>query len=462
MASGTAQVKIQNFGRFLSGMVMPNIAAFIAWGLITAFFIPTGWTPNETLSKLVGPMIVYLLPLLLGYTGGGLVGGRRGSVVGAIMTMGVIIGTDVPMFLGAMIAGPIGGWVIKKIDEVIQPRIKAGFEMLINNFSAGITAMILAILAFFIIGPSAQWITTILGDGVGFLVDKNLLPLTSLLVEPAKVLFLNNAINHGVFTPLGTEQVADIGKSIFFLIEANPGPGLGLLLAYWFCGSGMAKQSAPGAIIIHFFGGIHEIYFPYVLMRPIMILAMWAGGIVNVTTLLILRGGLVGPASPGSIIAALAVTARGAHFATIMSVILSCAASFVVAFLILRATPSTADDDLESAQLKQRQLKYREEGGKVPLAKVSKICISCDGGMGSSAMGATILRNKVKDAGLSVNVEHVAIAELPSNVDVVFTQESLRASVEAKVPTAHIYAISNFMDQSIYDDFVAALKEAKK
>ena len=262
--SKSLKVKVQAFGRFLSGMVMPNIGAFIAWGFITALFIPTGWAPNETLSALVGPMITYLLPLLIGYTGGKLIAGERGGVVGAIATSGVIIGTSIPMFMGAMIAGPVGGWAIKKFDKAVDGKIKEGFEMLVNNFSAGIIGMILSLVFFKVIGPFVEVINTALGSGVKALVDNNLLPLTSIIVEPAKILFLNNAINHGVFSPLGIQQSAEAGKSLFFLIETNPGPGLGILLAFMLFGKGMAKNSAPGAAIIHFFGGIHEIYFPYV------------------------------------------------------------------------------------------------------------------------------------------------------------------------------------------------------
>lgn len=227
--SSDIKIKVQSFGRFLSNMVMPNIGAFIAWGIITALFIPTGWLPNETLAKLVGPMITYLLPLLIGYTGGKLVGGERGGVVGAITTMGVIVGADMPMFLGSMIAGPLGGWCIKHFDRWVDGKIKSGFEMLVNNFSAGIIGMILAILAFLGIGPIVEALSKMLAAGVNFMVVHDMLPLASIFVEPAKILFLNNAINHGIFSPLGIQQSHELGKSIFFLIEANPGPGMGVL-----------------------------------------------------------------------------------------------------------------------------------------------------------------------------------------------------------------------------------------
>ncbi len=348
-ATGGWRASVQKLGGFLAGMVIPNIGAFIAWGLITAFFIPTGWTPHEKLAELVGPMIFFLLPILIGYTGGRLVHGQRGAVVGAIATAGVAIGgfvgTEVngelvqtPMFLGAMIAGPLGGWAIKQFDRMVAGRIPTGFEMLVGNFSAGIIGALLAILAFLGIGPVVAVISTAAGNAVDFLVDNTLLPLASIVVEPAKVLFLNNAINHGVLAPLGVQDVAEEGKSILFMIETNPGPGLGLLLAYWFFGPRALRPTAPGAIIIHFFGGIHEIYFPYVLMRPILILGMIAGGMAGVFIFLVTGAGLVATPSPGSIFAYFAVTPRGGLPGVLAGVFVAAAVSFGVNALILKAT----------------------------------------------------------------------------------------------------------------------------
>src|ERR671919_2579469 len=354
-AAGGVRARIQRFGGFLAGMVIPNIGAFIAWGLITAFFIPTGWTPNKDLEQLVGPMIFFLLPILIGYTGGRLVHGQRGGFVGAIATAGVAIGgfvgTEVngelvmtPMFLGAMIAGPLGGWVIKQFDEMVKGRIPTGFEMLVGNFSAGILGAGLAILVYLAIGPVVAVISSAAGDAVDFLVDNTLLPLASIIVEPAKVLFLNNAINHGVLAPLGVAEVAEEGKSILFMIETNPGPGLGLLLAYWFFGPRAIRPTAPGAIIIHFLGGIHEIYFPYVLMRPITILGMIAGGMAGVFTFLITGAGLVATPSPGSIFAYFAVTPKGGYFGMLAGVIVAAAVSFAVNAILLKATVHEEDE----------------------------------------------------------------------------------------------------------------------
>ena len=434
MFSEATKLKVQRFGRFLSNMVMPNIGAFIAWGFITALFIPTGWLPNEALGKLVEPMLNYLLPLLIGYSGGKLAGGERGAVVGAITTMGVIVGTDIPMFLGAMIVGPLGGWAIKKFDQAVEGKIKSGFEMLVNNFSAGIIGMLLAIVAFYAIGPAVKGLSAALAAGVDFLVNHHLLPLTSIFVEPAKILFLNNAINHGIFSPLGIEQSREVGRSIFFLIEANPGPGLGVLLAYMLLGKGSAKQTAGGAAIIHFFGGIHEIYFPYVLMNPRLLLAVIAGGMTGVFTLVFMHGGLISPASPGSIFAVLAMTPKGGYAAVLCSVAASCVVSFLVASVFVRRMPASGDEELSAARDKMQSLKL------------------------ASATGASILRKKVREAGLDIAVKNCAINDLPEDARMVITHQDLTARAQAYRPDALHFSLQNFLDRAFYDQIVAKLK----
>ncbi|MCX9106242.1 PTS mannitol transporter subunit IICBA [Aeromonas veronii] len=468
MLSPDTKVKIQNFGRFLSNMVMPNIGAFIAWGFITALFIPTGWLPSETLAKLVGPMITYLLPLLIGYTGGKLMGGERGGVVGAITTMGVIVGTDIPMFMGAMMVGPLGGWTIKRFDKAMDGRVKSGFEMLVNNFSAGLIGMLLAILAFFVIGPFVKVLSGMLAGGVGFLVENHMLPLTSIFVEPAKILFLNNAINHGIFSPLGIQQATEHGSSIFFLIEANPGPGMGVLLAYMVFGRGAAKQSAAGASIIHFFGGIHEIYFPYVLMNPRLILAVIAGGMTGVFTLTLFNAGLVSPASPGSIFAVLLMTPKASLIGVALSIISATLVSFLVAAVFVRAQQPEADeaDALGEATRKMKALKdgkpdtaaAKKPGGE--LMAVRNIVVACDAGMGSSAMGAGMLRKRVQAAGLDISVTNRAIDQLDDQVDWVITHKDLTERARRHAPNAHHISLTNFLDNGLYQELVQSLSRA--
>ncbi|GBG97331.1 PTS mannitol transporter subunit IICBA [Lactococcus termiticola] len=484
--SVSLKVRVQKLGTALSNMVMPNIPILIAWGVLTMFFIPDGFTPNATFAAMVTPMLVYLIPVMIGYTGGKNIYDHRGGVVGALATFGAILATatsavgglngkaNVPMILGAMILGPLGGWVIKKIDQVIQPRVKAGLEMLVNNFSAGLVGFGLALFAVKVVGPVVAWLTDVMGHGVDFLVSAHLIPLANIFIEPAKILFLNNAINQGILSPLGIQQAAEHGKSLLFLLEANPGPGLGILLAFMFFGKGSAKATAPGAVIIQFIGGIHEIYFPYVMMKPALFFAVIAGGVSGTLTNNLLGSGLQAPASPGSIIAITGMASGKAAggFANVLCVwagiLVAAIVSFLVAAFILRRDKSMTDDTFEAAQAGVASEKATSKGQAVAttnnenadFAGIKHIIFACDAGMGSSAMGASILRNKVKEAGLAASIDttNVAIANLQAGADtIVVTQHELAARAAGMAPGAVRYEVSNFLSSPVYDEIIDKL-----
>lgn len=449
---------IQKFGKFLSAMVMPNIGAFIAWGFITALFIEAGWIPNERLATLVDPMLKYLIPTLIAFQGGRMVGGDRGGVMGAVATLGVIAGSEQTMLIGAMAMGPFAGLVIKKFDKAVEGKIPAGFEMLVNNFSVGIFGMILAIIGYYLIGPVMATILAILTAGVEILVTNKLLPFVAIFVEPAKVLFLNNAINHGIFTPIGIEQAAETGKSIMYMLEANPGPGLGVLLAYWvFSKDKVTKSSAPGAVIIHFFGGIHEIYFPYVLMNPVIIIAPIVASIVAIFYYSIMGAGLVGPASPGSIIAFLAVAPKGETLKVLIGVVLAAAVSFVVASPIVKLS---GNKNLDEATDKMKNMKAEAKGLAKANGEIKKIVFACDAGMGSSAMGATKFRNRIAPLNLGITVINTSVDNVPADADVVVCQAVLQDRAKASAPQAELITIGNFLADPNLDALYASL-EAK-
>ncbi|GIM28568.1 PTS system mannitol-specific EIICB component [Clostridium polyendosporum] len=446
--------KVQRFGKFLSGMVMPNIGAIIAWGLIKALFIPTGWIPNEYLGKLVDPMITYLLPLLIGYTGGKVIGGSRGGALGAIATMGVVVGATIPMFIGAMIMGPLGGFVINKFDKSIEGKVKPGFEMLVNNFSAGIIGMVLALLGYLTIGPLVISLSNALRFGVQAIVNSGLLPLASVFIEPSKILFLNNAINHGVLLPIGIEQARNVGRSIFFLLEPNPGPGLGILLAYWIFSKGMMKQSAPGAIVIHFLGGIHEIYFPYVLMKPVLLLAAISGGASGVFIFSIFHVGLVATPSPGSIFALLAMTPKGSILGVLVGVVVSTLVSFIVASIFIKGSKNVSGKE-ELNKVKETMQDLKEPKKK----EINKIVFACDAGMGSSAMGAANFTNKIKKAGLDIQVINSSVDDIPQDADIVISHVRLTARAKANAPKAEHISIENFLNDPKYNELLDKLKK---
>lgn len=444
--------KIQKFGKFLSGMVMPNIGAFIAWGFITAFFIASGWFPNEKLAGLVDPMLKYLLPILVGYTGGKVVAGVRGGVIGSIATMGVIVGADIPMFIGAMIMGPLSGYIIKKFDKAVEGKVPAGFEMLVNNFSVGIIGMILAIVGFYAVGPFVVMMTGVLKGGVEFIISKGLLPLVSIFIEPAKVLFLNNAINHGIIGPIGIEQAQNMGKSIMFLLESNPGPGLGVLLAYWMCSKGAMKESAPGAAIIHALGGIHEIYFPYVLMNPLLLLAPIAGSAAGILVFSIFKVGLVATPSPGSIFAILALAPKGEMLGVLLGILAAAAVSFLVAApLVKKAANNMEDETKEESNLESNVDVIKRD-------VINKIVFACDAGMGSSAMGATKFRNRIKKLGLNIEVTNSSVDTIPSDADLVVSHVKLIERAKKNSPQAEHVFIENFLQDKKLDELFNSLQ----
>lgn len=471
----TVSQKLQKFGAFLAGMVIPNIGAFIGFGLITAFFMETGWTPNAKLATLTTPILNNLLPILIGHTGGKMTGGDRGGVIGAFVTVGAIVAVDgTPMFLAAMILGPLSGWIIKKFDQAVDGKIPGGFEMIVNNFSLGIIGGILCCIAYLVFGPVMETITRVLTNGVNWIVAHNALPLSAIFVEPAKVLFLNNALDHGIFGPIGYEQVKTLGHSALFMLVPNPGAGLGLLLAYWFFGKGEMKDAAPGMILIHFFGGIHEVYFPYVLSNPLTIIGMIAGGIVGTGTLTVLDVGTVATPSPGSIFSVLALSPKNCMLGVILSVILSCVVSFVVnAFFVKRMVAKGGDTSLGESVIPKEAMgsSASEESSDasktndtslgvdgIDVSNIKKIVVACDAGMGSSAMSAAALKKKVKAAGLPIEVINTAISRIPDDADLVITHVELTGTAKAAQPNKQHLSISNYLKAPEYDQLVERLK----
>ncbi len=462
------RTKVQAFGGFLTAMVIPNMGAFIAWGFITALFIPTGWMPNDFFGQLVGPMITYLLPLLLAYTGGRLVGEHRGGVAGAVGTFGLIIGAQIPMFLGAMIMGPLSAYVVKKFDKLIEKKVPTGFEMVINNFSLGILGLFLCLLSYSVIGPVIQQANNAVTVAIEALIKTGFLPILSIINEPAKVLFLNNVIDQGIYYPLGMQATLEAGKSIYFMVASNPGPGLGLLLAYSIFGKGLSKKSAPGSMIIHFLGGIHEIYFPYVLMKPILIISMILGGAAGTATFSLFNVGLVAGPSPGSIFSYLALTPKGNFIGVIAGVLVGTLVSFLVSSFILKVSKEKD----ETFEVNVKKAKEMKQEGKDTLAKklentkdvnpINFIAFACDAGLGSSAMGASAFRKKLEKEGISIEVKNYAIEKVPNEVDVIVTHKNLLDRTRLAWPDKRIVTINEFMKDSNLDDLLSEVKELYK
>lgn len=471
------KMKIQKFGGFLAGMVIPNIGAFIAWGLITALFLETGWIPNEQLAIMIGPMLQYLLPILIAYTGGRMIHDQRGAVAGAVAAAGAIFGSEIPMFLAAMILGPLGGWVMKKVDNTLEGKIGSGFEMLINNFSIGIVGLILSVFSFYIVSPIITSLTGLATTGINFLIDAGLYPLLAVIIEPAKVLFLNNAIDQGIFVPLGAAQILEHGgKTLFYMLVSSPAPGAGILLAYSLFGRGNSKKSAPSALIIQFIGGIHEVYFPYVLMKPLMFLAVIAGGIAQIVVWVVLDAGLAGYPHPGSIVSFLIMLPRGGAIPVLLGVVAGIAGSMLSAIAILKLDKSTEEDEdtslsddlgamlgvkknVENVVTSKHTVKGKARSWLT--SEIDEIVFACDAGIGSSAMGSGILKKKVKDAGLDIHVYNSAVDSIDKNVKVVVTHKNLYERAKQAAPNAVVRTVNSFLNDPQYDILVENLKEGE-
>lgn len=460
------KMKIQKFGGFLAGMVIPNIGAFIAWGLITALFLKTGWLPNPELATLIEPILKYLLPILIAFTGGKLIYGQRGAVAGVVAASGAIFGSNIPMFLAVMVLGPVGAYVMKKFDSLIDGKVKTGFEMLVNNFSIGIIGMIMAVISFYLVGPAIEIATDAVTNGVHYILKLNLLPLLAVIIEPAKVLFLNNAIDQGIFVPLGSAEILkNGGKTIFYMLVSSPAPGAGILLAYSVFGKGNSKKSAPSALIIQFIGGIHEVYFPYVLMKPVMFLAVIAGGICQIIVWTLLNAGLAGYPHPGSIISFLIMLPRTGAISVLLGLLAGILGSFFLASFFLKIDKNEEESDMSLSDDIGEMLgvssksKSKEKGYKTE--EIKKIIFACDAGVGSSAMGSGILKKKIKDANLPIEVTNMAVDTVPKDTKVIITHKNLKERACAVAPNAVVRTVNSFLNDPEYDRIIKDLLEGE-
>lgn len=319
--------------------------------------------------------------------------------------------------------------------------------MLVRNFSAGILGMLFGYLSLVFIGPIIAGITNEIGFFVGWLIQRNLLLFTNLFIEPLKVLFLNNTLNHGILTPLGIEQAGDAGTSILFLIETNPGPGLGVLLAFILFSRKELKATASGAFMIHLFGGIHEIYFPFVLLNPLLFAAVILGGMSGTLIFEMFQVGLKVPASPGSIVVILANAPQEMLLGVASGIAGSTLVSFIIAALVIRK-------DQTKKEISEKVTKVTE---------IRKILFACDAGMGSSAMGASLMRQQLQESGISIPVDYTSIYRVNDDPHLLLiTQNELKHLAEIQAPHAQLVTIGNFLDQEEYTKVITMLTDEQE
>ncbi|UOF91087.1 PTS mannitol transporter subunit IICB [Fodinisporobacter ferrooxydans] len=464
---------MNKLGRLLSAMVYQNIAALIVVGMIRALFGVYGWWPNEQLNLLVGPMLNQLIPVLFGYTGGKLLGGQRGAVVAAVVTMGLTQASSVPMIIGAMAIGLFTGWLIQWIDKKLEHRLPAGFELLLANFIAAIVAVVLTLICFAFLGQVVSSFIKDMNHVLEIIVNSDWLLLSSVLIEPAKVFFFNNVINHGILAPLGIQQTKEMGKSVFFLLESNPGPGIGVLLAYWLRTTGEERKGVKTALIIHALGGVHEVYFPYVLMNLRLLFSVIAGGIAGIAVFQFFDVGLVSIASPGSILILAVLSPHDDLPFVMLGVMASALVSFLTGYMILRiplhkavnhtiSRPNLTELGILQQTERWSEQLFEERQPPKSCRKIRTVVFSCDAGLASSSMAAALLKKKLKVLELDIHVTNSSIYEIPAEADLIITHKTLTPKARQNAPDREHMSVEAFTDMKVYDAVIARLQEEYK
>lgn len=449
-ANGSSRVftkQLRKAGHHLNEMIMPNLSLFIAWGILSLVMKGVSGDLHATLEKVCHWMIQLLLPILISYSGGKSVGGQKGAVAGAIASLGLIARSDAPQIVGAMIIGPLAGILYEQFVSRFHAKFRAGYEMLVSNLLVGLIGSVICIIGIVFIEPALNSFHLLLVSVVSWLVKMNLLPLVSLILEPLKVLFFNNAINHGVLTPLGIEFSQAVGHSYLFLMEANPGPGLGILLAILCFAKKQEKVNTSGALMIHAIGGIHEIYFPFVLLRPSLFLAVMVGGASGTLIFQWLDAGLATPVSPGSLLVIFANTPYPQLAGVSIGIALSTFVSFICATLLLKLPKKEKGDNT-----------VKERGEILELSTIHSVVFACDSGMGSSAMGAALLKKKLAAEKIDLAVGYSSVYELNNQVNqLVIVQHELADLAREKVPQSQIFVLDHFLETDI---LLSQIKEA--
>ncbi|MGY6172289.1 PTS transporter subunit EIIC [Candidatus Mycoplasma pogonae] len=508
--------KIQKIGSFMAGMIMPSIAVFIAWGLWTSMFLYNaksgshGWFSGQTwspewingLGGIVGPGIKWLIPLLIGVNAGKMIYGVRGAAFGAFMVLVIIVGTDqvwamhpdiiqidgkalsgrAPnQIIGAMIIAPLSVWIFKKVESLYIEKIRAGFEMLIKNFSLALIAIALGLIMFFAWAWVMFGITFVLTSIIkGFGTNKYIAPLMTIFTEPTRTIFLNNALNHGVLSPIGLNQVqglqeagTEAARSIFFLYGGNAGPGFGLLIAYAVFKKGQERTNALGSSVIQLIGGIHEVYYVYVIAKPKMILATIAGAATSMAIFSFLDGGTATTVSPGSIISVISTSPSGyALGINLLGVFAGAAVSFIVASLLLwpeRKHQNTATGFDTTVEFTDEGMKFVNKSvaeaanaTNLDFAKVQKLVVACDAGVGSSAMAAGIIKKWVKDNNIDVEVTNAALKDIPADADLVVTTNVFEKLALDKTGKNNVYAVKQFLNKNEYNSLYEQLLKHRR
>lgn len=448
------KAKLKKTAEFISHIVVKNIPFFIVIGIVTLL----------DLGEFKTLLYSTLLPVIMAYTAGSTIEEKYGGITAVIIMGGVLAQYKIGSLLEPIFIGAAGGYSIKKYGEFIKKYEYPGYEMLINNL--GLASIGLSLIWLINKGlPFYEEFQLLFQQNVvSRLFNVEYLPLYSIIIEPSKVFFMNNFINHGIFSVLGVSELTEKGKSIFFLLETNPGPGLGMLMAYFFTGKKEAKRKETlSNIFIHSIGGIHEVYFSYVLRNLRMILPLILGGMSGIYLFSKLNLGLVGIASPGSVFLIMILAPFKDKLPVLFSIAVSAGVSFFLSYIMLRQQQNF---EIDPEEKKEKDILLEPEDIPHKVTQYKNICLVCDAGMGSSAMGLTFLRRKLEKNNLTGTGIHVVNCSIDNikykNPDVIIVHNQLLERTKKEISGVEIIVIDDFLDPKPYDLLIEKIKKQRK
>lgn len=472
---------IHKFGKFYSNIMINMIGIFIFVGILSVIFGDYGWAPNENIYAISQFVYSYVIPALIAYAAGNHMGqiyekrpdvpktgiNHAGGAIAVMAAAGIMIADKNCAILGAMILGPICGLLWKHVLEPLTRKAVQGMEMLTRNLVAAIVGAAFSIAAYYVLTPVLSAVTHVIMMGVDWLIAHKLICLTSVLIEPAKVFFLNNSIHHGILLPLAMQQAEQNGSSMLFLLETNPGPGLGVLFALWLSNRKKRKEYAA-YMFVECIGGIHEIYFPEVLANLWLLLALISGGMAGTLCMSVFHVASAGLVSPGSILTVLFMS--GHHvLATLFAVAISTAVSCAIAFFILKrqgkwcteAAISAQEEKEEAVQEKKEEaVQEKRQVLEKELMQGIKIGFICDAGVGSSAMGAALFRRKLKEEGMDgITAEAYAVDQIPEDLTIGVCQRAFLEILQKESNLSNIVTMESLLNQT---EHLALIEKLRK
>lgn len=455
---------IHKIGKFYTRIIMKHIGIFIFIGFLSVVFHDHGWFPNEDIYAISQLMYWTVLPAFIAFEGGRMIAGAEGGILAVLAISGLLLSENSIGLLGAMLIGPFAGKLWKYEEQFVERYAGPSFQMLVRNLLIGVCGGILSVLGYFLVSPVLGVVVKTAYGAIDWLVSSQLIGLISIVIEPAKVFFLNNVINHTILVPIGIGQMQEAESSILFLLEANPGPGLGMMAAL--CYRNKEKRSEyVSAMIAQTAGGIHEVYFPFVLSDLRLLIPLILGGIAGNLCFGIMGAGLQGMVSPGSIFTIILMAGRENSIPVLMGICVSAVLSFAGSLVVMRwGTQRKIRQQQGEESRTKEEMQMKEEvqvKNEIRINNIRRIAFVCDGGVGSSAMGAALFRRQLAKEGIvGICVEAYAADMVPDEVELVVCQRNFYEMLPQEVKAKEVYKVESLMNIGEYENLLAKIRQA--